>query len=107
MLGFGADDSGLFLKYLQRGCGYYIDIGACGLVAKGEIVAATGYASMNGWATQLIDQDVADRVGRCWVLGSDIPMDPGPWEGKLRNMWKPTQVPNLWFMGGNLHQARP
>ena len=21
-------------------------------------------------------------------------------------MWKPTQQENLWFMGGNLHQAR-
>ncbi|GAB96081.1 putative flavoprotein involved in K+ transport [Kineosphaera limosa] len=135
MLDFGADDSGLFLKYLRRGSGYYIDIGASDLVAKGEIklvsparvkelrarsvvlddgteleadlvVAATGYGSMNGWAAQLISQDVADAVGKCWGLGSDTPKDPGPWEGELRNMWKPTQVPNLWFMGGNLHQAR-
>ena len=21
-------------------------------------------------------------------------------------MWKPTQIPNLWFHGGNLHQSR-
>jgi putative flavoprotein involved in K+ transport len=26
--------------------------------------------------------------------------------GELRNMWKPTQQPGLWFMGGNLMQAR-
>ncbi|BDZ59710.1 hypothetical protein GCM10025872_33670 [Barrientosiimonas endolithica] len=26
--------------------------------------------------------------------------------GELRNMWKPTQVSNLWFHGGNLHQSR-
>jgi len=32
--------------------------------------------------------------------------DSGPWEGEQRNMWKPTQVPNLWFHGGNLHQSR-
>ena len=32
--------------------------------------------------------------------------DPGPWEGELRNMWKPTQQPALWFHGGNLHQSR-
>ena len=32
--------------------------------------------------------------------------DPGPWEGELRNMWKPTQVPQLWIHGGNLHQSR-
>ncbi|SDZ77608.1 flavin-containing monooxygenase [Rubrimonas cliftonensis] len=134
MLDFGADETGLFLKYLRRGSGYYIDVGASDLVANGSIklrtgeidritenavvmkdgtelpadviVCATGYGSMNGWAAQLISQEVADRVGKCWGLGSDTPKDPGPWEGELRNMWKPTQVDNLWFHGGNLHQSR-
>ena len=27
-LDFGDDDSGLFMKYLRRGSGYYIDVGA-------------------------------------------------------------------------------
>jgi putative flavoprotein involved in K+ transport len=49
---------------------------------------------------------VADRLGKVWGLGSDTPKDPGPWEGELRNMWKPTQVPHLWIQGGNLHQNR-
>ena len=49
---------------------------------------------------------MADKVGKCWGLGSDTPKDPGPWEGELRNMWKPTQQPALWFHGGNLHQSR-
>jgi len=40
-----------------------------------------------------------------WV-GSDTAKDPGPWEGELRNMWKPTQQEALWFHGGNLHQSR-
>jgi putative flavoprotein involved in K+ transport len=133
-LDFGADDTGLFLKYLRRGSGYYIDVGACELVADGKIklakgqverlteksvvldngeelpadlvVYATGYGSMNGWAAKLISQDVADKVGKCWGLGSDTPKDPGPWEGELRNMWKPTQQDALWFHGGNLHQSR-
>jgi putative flavoprotein involved in K+ transport len=26
--------------------------------------------------------------------------------GELRNMWKPTHQPGLWFHGGNLMQAR-
>lgn len=132
---FGADGSGLYLKYLRRGSGYYINVGACELVASGEIpvhsgvsiaevgedtvtltdgtvlpadviVLATGYGSMNGWAETLISPEVADQVGRCWGLGSDTAKDPGPWEGELRNMWKPTQVDNLWFHGGNLHQSR-
>ena len=133
-LDFGDDDSGLFLKYLRRGSGYYIDIGASELVAKGAIrlvrgqvdhltehavvltdgtefeadavVYATGYGSMNGWAARLISQDVADAVGKCWGLGSDTTKDPGPWQGELRNMCKPTRQDNLWFHGGNLHQSR-
>lgn len=135
MLDFGEDGSGLFVKYLRRGSGYYIDVGASELVADGKIklktrvavadfkdhsvvfddgseleadlvVLATGYQSMNGWAAELINQEVADKVGKCWGLGSDTAKDPGPWEGELRNMWKPTQQANLWFHGGNLHQSR-
>jgi putative flavoprotein involved in K+ transport len=135
MLDFGEDGSGLFMKYLRRGSGYYIDVGASELVADGKIklktkvgvkeikahsvvfddgselpadliVSATGYGSMNGWAAKLISQQVADKVGKCWGLGSDTKKDPGPWEGELRNMWKPTQQDQLWFHGGNLHQSR-
>ena len=133
-LDFGPDESGLFMKYLRRGSGYYIDVGASQLVIDGEIelragqvrevapdgvvledgthlpadliVYATGYGSMNGWAADLISQEVADRVGKCWGLGSDTPKDPGPWEGEQRNMWKPTRQEGLWFHGGNLHQSR-
>ena len=61
---------------------------------------------MNGWVADLIGQETADRVGKVWGLGSDTPKDPGPWEGEQRNMWKPTQVENLWMHGGNLHQSR-
>ena len=135
MLDFGDDDSGLFMKYLRRGSGYYIDVGACDLIIDGSIklqsgkgishlsetsvvlddgtdlpadlvVYATGYGSMNGWAADLISQEVADKVGKCWGLGSNTTKDPGPWEGEQRNMWKPTMQPGLWFHGGNLHQSR-
>ena len=60
------------------------------------VVHATGYGSMNGWAADLIGQDVADKVGEVWGLGSDTAKDPGPWEGGQRNTWKPTQQENLW-----------
>ncbi len=134
-LDWGADGSGLFMKYLRRGSGYYIDVGACDLVIDGSIklvsgrqvvrlsetgvvlddgselpadlvVYATGYGSMNGWAAELISPAVAEKVGKVWGLGSDTPKDPGPWEGEQRNMWKPTQQEALWFHGGNLHQSR-
>jgi len=70
------------------------------------LILATGYQSMNDWAAELISQDVVDKVGYCWGLGPDTKKDPGPWEGELRNMWKPTNQDNLWFHGGNLHQSR-
>ncbi|BCG87575.1 FAD-dependent oxidoreductase [Mesorhizobium sp. 113-3-9] len=137
LLDWGDDGSGLFMKYLRRGSGYYIDVGACDLVIDGSIklksgpgaavqeltqtgvkfadgtelpadlvIYATGYGSMNGWAADLISQEVADKVGKVWGLGSDTAKDPGPWEGEQRNMWKPTQQEALWFHGGNLHQSR-
>ncbi len=62
---------------------------------------------MNGWAADLVSQEVADRVGEVWGPGSDTTKDPGPWEeGEQRNMWKPTRQEGLWFHGGNLHQSR-
>jgi putative flavoprotein involved in K+ transport len=134
-LDFGDDGSGLSQKYLRRGSGYYIDVGGSDLVASGEIalrsgvdlaeirphslvlsngeelpadliVYATGYGSMTGWAAALISPEVAAKVGKCWGLGSNTNKDPGPWEGELRNMWKPTRQPGLWFHGGNLAQSR-
>ena len=133
-LDYGTDETGLFMKYLRRGSGYYIDIGASQLVIDGKIklsngrvsaitedgiqlddgtnleadliVYATGYGSMNGWVADIVDKKTADKVGKVWGLGSDTPKDPGPWEGELRNMWKPTQQEALWFHGGNLHQSR-
>ncbi len=135
MLDFGDDGSGLFMKYLRRGSGYYIDVGASELVANGSIrlksgvnierinpksvtlsdgteleadllVYATGYGSMNQFLADLVSPEVADRVGKVWGLGSNTTKDPGPWEGELRNMWKPTRQPQLWIHGGNLHQSR-
>ena len=81
-LDWGDDGSGLFMKYLRRGSGYYIDVGASQLIIDGEVklahgnidhfeedavvltdgsrlradlvVLATGFGSMNGWAADLI-----------------------------------------------------
>jgi putative flavoprotein involved in K+ transport len=132
---FGEDGTGIHCTYARRGSGYYIDVGACELIADGRvklksrvtveritpssvvlsdgselpadlIVYATGFGSMNEWAAELISPEVADKVGKCWGLGSSTDKDPGPWEGELRNMWKPTQQEGLWFHGGNLQQSR-
>ncbi len=135
VLDFGEDDSGTYIKYLRRGSGYYIDVGASELVANGEIklkntsgikeitensvifddgseletdliVYATGYGNMSGWIEELISKEVADKVGMIGGLGSDTTYDPGPWEGESRNLWKPTNQPGLWIQAGNLFQAR-
>ena len=132
---FGEDGSGVHVAYLRRGAGYYIDVGASQMLIDGRIalkspaeiervaersvrltdggvlpadliVCATGFASMGEWAAALISPEVAERVGAVWGLGSGTRYDAGPWIGELRNMWKPTQQPGLWFMGGNLMQAR-
>lgn len=72
------------------------------------VVYATGFETMDQWVAQLCGEDVAKKVGRTWGLGlGQRPRkDPGPWEGELRNMWKPTAVEGLWFHGGNLAQSR-
>ena len=131
---WGDDGSGLAMKFLRRFSGYYIDVGASQLIIDGKIklahgqvteivedgvvledgmkleadliVYATGYGSMNGRIADLISQEVADKVGKCWGLGSDTFRDPGPWVGEQRNMWKPTKQEALWIHGGNLHQSR-
>ncbi|MDU9006358.1 NAD(P)/FAD-dependent oxidoreductase [Sedimentitalea todarodis] len=132
---FGEDDSGLMMKALRTASGYYIDVGASDLIANGEIkvisgadvvaltpdglrlgdgqevtadvvVACIGYQSMNEIVAGIVSPEVASAIGPCWGLGSGVRGDPGPWQGELRNMWKPTVAENLWFHGGNLALSR-
>jgi putative flavoprotein involved in K+ transport len=131
---FGEDETGLMMRALRTASGYYIDVGASELIAKGEIavangeigrltpsglrlasgreleadviVACIGYQSMNEAVAGIVSREVADAVGPCWGLGSGVRGDPGPWQGELRNMWKPTAQEALWFHGGNLALSR-
>lgn len=134
-LDFGPDETGLMMKAYRTGSGYYINVGASDLIIKGEIavksgteierltrntvkfrdgseipadavIACTGYHSMHETVAEIVSREVADRVGPCWGLGSGTPGDPGPWQGELRNMWKPTAQEALWFHGGNLALSR-
>ncbi|MCE7980918.1 MAG: NAD(P)/FAD-dependent oxidoreductase [Caldilinea sp. CFX5] len=134
-LDFGEDESGLGMKAVRNGGGFYIDIGASELIISGAIklrsgvsieriqersviltdgselpadliVYATGYHAANQGIAKLISQATADKVGKVWGLGSNTYGDPGPWEGELRNLWKPTQQPGLWIHGGNLAWSR-
>ena len=132
---YGPDGDGLMLKAFRTGSGYYIDVGCSELIANGEvkvksgveiarinpqsvtlsdgstlpadvIVYATGYLPMNEWVARLISRETADLIGPNWGYGSGTRGDPGPWEGELRNMWKPLKQQALWFHGGNLHLSR-
>ncbi len=134
-LDFGEDDSGLFMKALRTGSGYYIDVGASELIIDGNIkiesgvgveglsadgviltdgrelpadvvIMCTGYHSMHETVAEIVSREAADRIGPCWGLGSGVKNDPGPWQGELRNMYKPTAVEALWFHGGNLALSR-
>jgi putative flavoprotein involved in K+ transport len=132
---FGEDGSGLLMKALRTGTGYYLDVGCSELIASGDVkvrsgveiarltedaailtdgstlpadlvVYATGYLPMNEWVASIVSREVADLIGPNWGYGSGTRGDPGPWEGELRNMWKPLRHEALWFHGGNLHLSR-
>ena len=134
-LDFAEDGTGLGMKYRRTASGYYIDVGAAEMVVDGRIgvrsgatvdrvtesgvrlstgevlpadtiVYATGFGNMTDWVSTLISSEVSEVVGPCWGYGSGTKGDPGPWLGELRNMWMPTAQEGLWFMGGNLAQAR-
>lgn len=122
----GVDDCGFQMSYLQRGGGYYFNVGASELIVEGKIgvlndaeietfcetgarlrdgriqpaeliVCATGFKNMQDTARVLFGDAVADRVGPVWGFGDD---------GELRNMWRPTPQPGLWFIAGSLAQCR-
>lgn len=135
LLDFGPDETGLMMKAYRTGSGYYIDVGASQLIIDGEIrikpgveverltrkglvfsdgtempadviIQSTGYHSMHEVVAQIVSRETADRIGPCWGLGSGTKNDPGPWQGELRNMYKPVAQENLWFHGGNLALSR-
>jgi putative flavoprotein involved in K+ transport len=133
LLAYGKDGGGLLPQLNARGSGYYIDVGASGLIIEGQIkvrsgvavecltehgmrlsdgvelaadmiIYATGYDRTASAGRRVLPPEISDRVGGIWGYGSGVEGDPGPWEGELRNLWKPTAQKSLWFhAGGFLH----
>ena len=124
---FGADDTGWQFKYLERGGGYYFNVGCSDMIADGEIglvqfadieafvaegvqmrggdilpadlvVLATGFKGQEVLVRTLFGDTIADRVGGIWGF------DPALQE--LRNMWTRTGQPGLWFIAGSFAQCR-
>ena len=122
----GEESTGFQLMYLRRGGGYYFNIGCSDLIASGAIgllqydqiagfeaeglrlkdgsllaarliVTATGYHGAQEVVRRSLGDEVADRIGPVWGLDD---------EGELRNMWRPTAQPGLWFNAGSLAQCR-
>jgi hypothetical protein len=125
-LDFGEDGSGWQFKYLTRGGGYYFNVGCSDLIVNDEvglmqfadiaefnehgvrlqdgrtlaadlIVLATGYKDQSDLVRQLFGNTIADRIGPIWGFGEDQ---------ELRNMFKRTAQPGLWFIAGSFAQCR-
>ncbi|KAL7629150.1 hypothetical protein AAE478_000669 [Parahypoxylon ruwenzoriense] len=122
----GPMNCGLWFKYLQRGGGYYIDVGTSQLIIDGkikvkhgagiseilpdgvrlddgtelkadEIVCATGYQNMRTVTEEIFGEEVASKTTNVW--GYDD-------EGEVRVMWRPSGHPGFWIHGGNLAICR-
>ena len=123
---FGDHDAGFYLKYLNRGGGYYINVGCSDLIGDHKIalaqwrdvdkfvaegmqqkdgtvvpadvvILATGYENQQQTIRTLLGDIVADKVGPIWGLDA---------HGYLRNMWKQTGQDRLWIMGGSMIEGR-
>ena len=122
----GEDDTGFQMMYLRRGGGYYFNVGCSELIISGKVkllqfsdidrfvaagvrlkdgslvpakllVLATGYQNQQEAVRLYLGDDIADKVGPVWGF------DDG---GELRNMWRRTAQPGLWFTAGSLAQCR-
>jgi len=122
----GEDETGFQMMYLRYGGGYYFNVGCSELIISGAVkllqfsdidrfaaggaqlkdgslapaellVLATGYKNQQDTVRHYLGDDIADRIGPVWGF------DAG---GELRNMWRRTAQPGLWFTAGSLAQCR-
>ena len=122
----GNDATGFQMSYLRRGGGYCFNVGCSDLIVNGEVgliqfseidtfiengikmkdgsiieadllVTATGYKNQQDTTRLFLGDTIADRIGQVWGF------DKG---GELRNMWRRTPQPGLWFTAGGLAQVR-
>ncbi|WP_404434301.1 NAD(P)/FAD-dependent oxidoreductase [Microbacterium lacus] len=119
-------ENGFLWQVFESFAGYYFNVGASDLIIAGEIkviqtedvttfvheglemkdgsvlafdvaILATGYQNQRVETETLFGRDVADRVG-----------DIGGFDevGELRNTYKPTAQPGLWFLSSGIASGR-
>jgi Pyridine nucleotide-disulphide oxidoreductase len=122
----GEDETGFQMMYLRRGGGYYFNVGCSDLIISGAVgllqyadidcfvaegarlrdghvqpaellVLATGYQNQQETVRTYLGDKIANRIGPVWGFDED---------GELRNMWRRTEQPGLWFTAGSLAQCR-
>lgn len=110
---YGYEGSGLFMKYLINGGGYYIDVGCSQMITDGKIkikqgkeiakivedgivfqdgskleadviVLATGYDNMRETARKIFGDQLADSVSDVWGFNE---------EGEIATMWQSMPLP--------------
>ena len=120
------DNTGLQMKYLRRGGGYCLNVGCSELIIDGQVglmhydqierfvpegvrlkdgtivaadllVTATGYENQQEVVRATLGDAVAEKIGPVWGFDG---------EGELRNMWRRTAQPGLWFTAGGLPHIR-
>ena len=120
------DSTGFQMKYLRQGGGYCLNVGCSELIIEGKVgliqyddiekfvpegaamkdgsiveadllVTATGYKNQREVVRATLGDEVADKIGPVWGFGE---------ERELRNIWRRTQQPGLWFTAGGLPQVR-
>ena len=123
---YGEDSTGWQWKFLRHGGGFYLNVGCSDLIVDGQvkviqfadiaeftsdgialgdggalavdvIVLATGYHTQQALVRKLFGDDVAERIGPIWEFDA---------EDELRNMWKRTAQPGLWYSAGSFAQCR-
>ena len=121
------DELGWQFKYMQKGGGYYFNVGCSELIIEGKVglvqyadieeftaegaklrggeviaadlvVLATGYKGLEYLVRRLFGDAIADRVGPIWGFDET--------QQELRNMWTPTGQRGLWFIAGSFAQCR-
>ena len=121
------DKTGWQFKFMNRGGGYYFNVGCSDLIIDGKVgliqfdgidtfvaegaklkngdvvaadtvILATGFKGQEETVKRLLGNDVAERIGPIWGFGDD--------SQELRNLWMRTKQPGLWFIAGSFAQCR-